>query len=141
LGPIPQIIGRIPRPYPQGELLGALVTRELEDIWKSLLSDSELRELREPQSISATTLDKLDALILRQAETMGWRLGLSPLVHQRFEKWDFQANGPKLFERYGKALAKSARIFQKRELPPIDDPDCIALNKRPSRNCGCFCEI
>jgi len=130
LGPVPQIIARIPRPYPpSAEALGALVTKELSYIWESILSDTELRELRGPQSVSATAVEKLDALILKQAETMGWRLGLSPLVHLRFSEWDFQSNGPTLFQRYGKALAKSARLFQKRELPPIDDPDLYRLKQ------------
>ncbi len=124
LGPIPQIIARIPHPYPpSGEDLGVLITKELFDIWESILSDSQLHELRSSQPISAPTLERLDALILKQAETMGWRLGLSALVHLRFSGWDFQANGPALFEQYGKALAKSARRMQKLEPPPIDDPD------------------
>jgi hypothetical protein len=128
LGPIPQIIARIQRPYPpSAEALGALITKELFDLWESILSESESNELRGPQSVSATTVEKLDALILRQAETMGWRLGLSPLLHLRFWDWDLQPNGPTLFERYGKALAKSARRFQKRELLPLDDPDLYHL--------------
>jgi hypothetical protein len=99
------------------------LTKELFDIWESILSDIELHELRCSHTVSATTFEKLDALILKQAETMGWRLGLSALVHLRFSEWDSYPNGPALFEQYGKALAKSARRFQKRELPPIDDPD------------------
>jgi len=124
LGPVPQIITRIPRPYPpSAEELGALITKEFFEIWKSILSDSELRELSGPQSVSSTAIEKLDALILKQAETMGWRLALSPLVHLRFSVWDLQSNGPTLFGIYGKALAKSARRSQKKELPPLDDPD------------------
>ena len=123
-GPVSQIIARIPRPYPPStEALGALITKELFDVLESILSKTEFSELRGSQSVSATSVEKLDALILRQAETMGWRLGLSPLVHLRFSEWDNQSNGPTLFERYGKALAKSARRFQKRELLPLDDPD------------------
>jgi hypothetical protein len=124
LGPVPQIIARLPRPYPtSGEALGALITRQLIDIWEGILSDSELRELKGTRSVSAAIVEKLDALILRQAETMGWRLGLSVLVHLRFGEWDAESNGPALFEQYGKALAKAARRFQKRESPPIDDPE------------------
>jgi hypothetical protein len=124
LGPIPQIIARIPHPYPpSGEGLGILITKELVDIWESILSDTELDELRGQQSVSASAVQKLDELILKQAETMGWRLGLSALVHLRFSEWDSCPDGPALFEQYGKALAKSARRFQKLEPPPIDDPD------------------
>ena len=130
LGPIPQIIARIPRPYPpSGEALGALITDELTDIWESILSDSDLHEPRWSEPLSATISEKLDALILKQAETMGWRLGLSELVCWRFSEWEFQPNGPALLEQYGKALAKSARRFQKREPPPIDDPDLYRLKQ------------
>jgi hypothetical protein len=124
LGAVPHIIARIPRPYPPSpEDLGALITEQLVNIWTGILSDKELRELQGKNPATATTFDKLDALILKQAETMGWRLGLSSLVHLRFCDWDFQPDGPNLFERYGKALAKSARCFQKKRPVPIDDPD------------------
>ncbi len=129
LDPVPQIIARISRPYPQSaEALDALVTKELYDIWVNTLSDSELSELR-AQSMSSTAAEKLDALILKQAETMGWRLGLSALVHWRFSEWDVDSIGPTLFGQYGKAIAKAARRFQKRELPPIDDPDLYPLKQ------------
>lgn len=130
LGPVPQIIARIPRPYPpSAEALGVLMTTELFAIWGSILSDSKLQESRGPQSVSSTAIEKLDALILKQTETMGWRLGLSPLVHMRFSEWDHQPTGPALFVQYGKALAKSARRFQKLDLPPIDDPDLYRLKQ------------
>jgi len=124
LGPVPQIITRIPRPYPaSAELLGALITTELLYIWETcVLSEAELDDLRRSQP-SPAAIEKLDALILKQAETMGWRLGLSPLVHLRFWEWDLQSNGSTLFELYGKALAKQARVSQRKEPPPIDDPD------------------
>ncbi len=88
LGPIPQIISRIPRPYPRSpEHLGAFITKELFDIWEDLLSDAERGELQRSQP-SQAAVEKLDALILKQAETLGWRLALSPLVHLRFSEWD-----------------------------------------------------
>ena len=62
-------------------------------------------------------------LILKQAETLGWRLALSGLVHKRFSEWDFEEKGPALFKAYGSALAKSARRMQGKESLPIDDPD------------------
>jgi hypothetical protein len=124
LGPVPQIITRLPRPYPASpEELGILITKELYVIWATLISDPEQDQLRRLQHVSPIALEKLDALILNQAETMGWRLALSKLVHERFCEWDLKPNGPELFECFGKALARSARRFQKRELPPIDDPD------------------
>ncbi len=130
MGPVPEIITRITRPYPpSAEDLGALITKELFDIWESILSETELHELRSAQPVSARTVEKLDALILKQTETMGWRLGLSALVHMRFSEWDSHSNGPEFFEQYGKALARSARRFQKRERPPIDDPELYRVKQ------------
>jgi hypothetical protein len=85
--------------------------------------------LRSSHPVSTSAFGKLDALLLKQAETFGWRLALSQLVHLRFSEWDFLSNGPTLFQRYGKALSKSARLFQKRELPPIDDPDLYRVKQ------------
>jgi hypothetical protein len=76
-----------------------------------------------------------------EAETLGWRLGLSALVHLRFREWGSCPNGPALFEPYGKALVKSGRRFQKLEPRQSMIPIYIAVNKRPCWNYGCFCEI
>jgi hypothetical protein len=103
--------------------LGARVTKELLEIWEGILSDAERRDLLGPESRSETSVEKLDALILKQAETMGWRLALSELVRRRFSEWDISPNGAALFEQYGKAVAKAVRRFQRLEPPPLDDPN------------------
>ena len=129
IGPVPEIISRIPHPYPASpEELGFLISNELTSIWESLLSKAELRSVR-GQKPAPTVSDKLDALVVKQAQTMGWRLGLSQVVHQIFSEWDFQDNGPELFKRYGEALALSALRFQKERLPPLDDPDLPFFKK------------
>lgn len=124
LGPVPEIINLIPRPYPKSqEELGRLVSIALTNIWAKKLSAVDrdlLLQSRLPSSPQA--LDTLDALILKQAETMGWRLGLSDLVHWRFSEWEVHPNGPALCEQYGKAVARSVQRIQGLELPPIDDP-------------------
>ena len=128
LGPVPQIIGQIPRSYPRSpEALGTLITKELVDIWQSILSEAERHDF--PQQLTATSVEKLDALILKQAETLGWRLGLSPLVQFRFSNWDLDAIGPTLFAQYGKVVAKAARRLQGREPPPIDDPQLYQVKR------------
>lgn len=130
LGPVPQIITRIPRPYPSSPRdLGDLITKELFDIWATIILDGKRDQHEQSQQVSRMDVENLDALILNQTETMGWRLALSALVHKRFSEWDFQPNGPELFEQYGKALARSARRFQRQELPPIDDPDLYPFKK------------
>lgn len=121
IGPVPEIISRIPRPYPSsGEELGKLISDALWTIWMGVLSKEDHVD---SSKFSPADFEKLDALILKQAETLGWRVALSELVHRRFWDWDLQPNGPALFEQYGKVLARSARRFQKKGFPPIDDPD------------------
>jgi len=128
LGPVPQIIARIPHPYPESpQAFSDLITKELVDIWRSILSEAERHDF--PQQVSATSFEKLDALILKQAETFGWRLALSQPVQSRFENWDFDPMGPTLFAQYGKAVAKAARRFQGREPPPIDDPQLYQVKR------------
>jgi hypothetical protein len=48
---------------------------------------------------------------------------LSELVQFRKSEWDLQPNGPEKHKKYGLAVARSARIMQRKELPPIEDPD------------------
>lgn len=127
IDPVPEIISRIPRPYPpSAKELGKLVSDELYRIWISILSKQDHVISGE---FTSAAFEKLDALILKQTETLGWRMTLSEIVHMRFFSWDFQPNGPALFREFGKALAKSALRFQKEELPPIDDPDLHLAKK------------
>lgn len=127
---VPQIISRIERREGMPpEELGNLITRELDDITVYFLSKTECQKFAGPtqdgadeESISSI----LDAVILKQAETLGWRLLLSIRVQWRLSEWEQHPHGPELHEHLGKALAKSSRILQGKELPPIDNPDLIS---------------
>ena len=76
--------------------------------------------------IPARLYQKLDQIILRQAETLGWHIGLSELVHFRFSEWDHEPDGPEMFRKLGLAYRNSALISQRRKLPPIEDPELLA---------------
>lgn len=41
----------------------------------------------------------------------------------RFSEWDQDPQGPELHRKYGLAVARSAKIMQRKELPPIVDLD------------------
>jgi len=136
---IPEIISRIPRPYPPSQQeFGALITSELiEILWRNVMTDAEREsamteaERLQDDANNQSSIDcekfnqngKLDALILKQAETFGWRLLFSEMVLRRFAEWEILHDGPELFERFGKACARSVRRSQKKEPRPIDDPD------------------
>ena len=128
--PISQIIREIPRDeehYGSRDKLGRAITERLFRIWESeILSDVERAELDSP---TPAMMKKLDKLILRQAETLGWRLCCSELVLLRFRWWEGQRDGVSLFVDFGRACAKSAQIFQNRARPPIDDPGLYELKK------------
>jgi hypothetical protein len=127
---MPQIISRID--WHRGMKLEELedqISHQIRQIWLGRLSE----ETTTPLATSEQGLAKLDEIILQQAETLGWRLPISCIVLERMSMWQLEPQGPKLFERLGKAMAKSARIAQKKELPPIDNPDLISIQTQAIR--------
>jgi len=79
--------------------------------------------------VPADVYASLDEAILHQAEALGWRITLSELVRFRFSAWEQDPDGPELFKKLGMAMRRSALIMQKRELPPIEDPDQWPVKK------------
>ncbi|MGC1687726.1 MAG: hypothetical protein WA734_19010 [Candidatus Acidiferrales bacterium] len=107
-------------------------------IWHSTWSEKE-RQLKaeiergDHADLLPELMSKLDNIILRQAETLGWRLLISTRVLNRISLWDAEVNGSDLFMRLGKALAKYVKIVQRKELPPVDDPDVISAQTQTVR--------
>jgi hypothetical protein len=136
---MPQIIARIHwHPGMSREELDKEITEKLDEILFSNLSRERAQEmakiLRKSNELPSEMFPKLDAIIFNQAGTLGWRLLVSCRVLKRMSQWWAQeANGPGLFERLGKALAKSARIVQKRRLPPLDDPGLVPFQDHTVR--------
>lgn len=136
---MPQIIARIHwHPGMSREELDKEITEKLDEILFSNLSRERAQEmakiLRESNELPSGVSSKLDAIILKQAETLGWRLLVSSRVLKRMSQWwAQQANGPELFERLGEALAKSARIMQEGELPALDDPGLVPFQDQTVR--------
>jgi hypothetical protein len=124
--PVPQIITRIPRRQMTRSEWNQIVTLELLQIWETLLSPEEHQATRATDNDGGfappSVEQKLDDLILNQAQTLGWRIVFSDLVLKRFNKWESQENGPRLFEELGRSFAKSTKIFQQKLKPPLD-PD------------------
>jgi len=142
-----QIISRIPvRSGLTREQWGAQIDEQLLIVWDETLpkmlpsnvaaADQLHVRRHELSEISSAALAVLDEIIILQAVTLGWRLMASDLVLFRFSRWSEDVSSPELFERLGKALARSARIVadaalrmkdpeceRPYELPPIDDPE------------------
>jgi hypothetical protein len=120
-----QIISRIPQKGMSGEQWGLVVEYELVKIWLETMSAAELKSFKEGgfASVTPAAFAKLDAIILHQAETLGWRIELSELVQFRKSEWDLKPGGPEKHKKYGLACSRSARILQRKALPPIEDPD------------------
>jgi len=118
------IISHIPQKNMTGKQWALVIENELLGMWLSELSDAERERIRQGGIAQASPLafEKLDRIILEQAETLTWRIGLSELVQSRFSEWDLAADGPDKHRRYGLACARAARILQREELPPINDP-------------------
>jgi hypothetical protein len=131
LGPTEQLIALVRQPFPPSqEKFGEVITNGLVEIlWNSVLTEAERGSLeteaellKGPSVADEKRNEKLDALILKQAETFGWRISLSEMVQARFRVWEELPNGSERFEQFGRACARAVRIMQKKEPPPIDDP-------------------
>jgi len=118
---------------------GAVIEHQLLKIWTDALSDDQRHKVtaafqqRSLDSLSDELFAKLDSIILHQAQTLGWRITLSELVRLRMSQWDHAENGPELFRKLGSAFARLALIVQRRELPPVDDPDQWAVKQETVR--------
>lgn len=126
-----QIISRIPHKGMTAEPWGLVVENELIKIWTEAIPAAQ-RAALEKSGIGALdrpALARLDEIILQQAETLGWRITLSELVRFRMSEWDQSDDGPELFRKIGLAFARFARIVQRKELPPIEDPDHWAVKE------------
>jgi len=65
---------------------------------------------------------KLDALILRESEELGWSLiRNSGVIMQRVDSWDNMHGGAALFTEWGKRLAIATRIRHGQKRPRISD--------------------
>ena len=131
-----QIISHIPQKGMTGSQWGLVVQLELLRIWFDGMSLQERKALPRDaggqiivDQVAMPLLARLDDIILKQAETLTWRIEQSWLVQFRKSQWDHEPDGPQKHERYGRAVALAAKRLQRKELPPIDDPDQWAVKK------------
>ena len=123
--PMPQIIARMPQMVISRDQWEENITMQLLSLWLPTLSpyDSKIAAAPRPgwfMRMSPEARRDLDEIIVRQAGTTGWRIGLSWLVQWRQSEWEASPNGLKLFQRYHSAIERAARIFQRREKPPLN---------------------
>jgi hypothetical protein len=125
-----QIISRIPLRGMNEQQWSFVVEKELIKIWACTLSEADRKSLVYDDHgrlildrIPPHLFQMLDSIILHQAQTLGWRIELSKLVQFRKSEWDLDPEGPEKHKKFGLAVARSARIMQRKELPPIEDPD------------------
>lgn len=128
-----QIISHLPLVGLTPEQWRATIESELVEMWTDLLTDKE-REWANasgqnavvPPKVSQSALAKFDALVLRQAETLGWRIGSCELVQRRFSQWETDPKGPEKFRKFGRAMERSAKTIQGKIKPPVDPGEKIA---------------
>ncbi len=123
--PMAQIVRRIPRRDPRQHIHDQLV-----EIWESGMTPAERegwsqfwRGESDGTTVSPKIFDQLDELIIRQAETLGWRITCSPLVSFRLSVWDSAPGGLELSDRFYDALRRWGRIVRGLKPAPITDPD------------------
>jgi hypothetical protein len=129
---MPQIIGRIPQRGLTRNQWDRNITDKLYELWFDRMpsADRKVALTHKPRwlaRISGAGIEVLDEIIIRQAETLGWRIGLSELVQWRLSEWESTPSGTKQFKRYHSAIERATRIFQRLEKPPLDDPGFYAF--------------
>jgi hypothetical protein len=128
-----QIISRIPLRGMTPEEWPLAIEIELIAAWKEVMSEHERENFcavwPKIDLVPPTLFVKLDWVILHQTQTLGWRISLCELVKFRFSQWDSLANGPELYRKLGAAFARSARIMQRKELPPVEDSEIWAVKQ------------
>jgi hypothetical protein len=124
---MPQIIARIPQKGITRDQWEENITMQLLSLWLPTLSpyDSKIAAAPRPgwfMRMSPEACRVLDEIIIKQAGTAGWRIGLSWLVQWRLSEWEAAPDGIKLLERYHSAIECAAHIFSKKK-PPLNDPE------------------
>ena len=94
-------------------MLTEVLPSDLVPLWKAAQANPPQAELT-PQMFAL-----LDAEIIFQAESLGWRIMLSPLVHARLWAWEQNPAGYETAERFWNALQKQNRIIHHLQLPPV----------------------
>jgi hypothetical protein len=125
--PMLQIIARIAQQGKTRDEWDTSITHHLAIMWLEMVPPADLKipAAHVPSwlpRMSPEALRVLDDIIVRQAVTLGWRIGHSGLVQWRLSEWERVPDGLKLLRRYHLAVERAARIFQRREKPPLDDP-------------------
>jgi hypothetical protein len=112
------IISTLPREFESIEELGACITEGLAEGF-------------DPQNATPATWRLLDKRILKETETLGWRIFTSELVRTRLCAWEVEPEGIERYRSLGEALNKFARTMHRRK-PPLDPR--IRENKRETVN-------
>jgi hypothetical protein len=123
---LPQLVSLIPHPaYKSRETLNQAITEQLGVILFALMTpyerEQQQREKPDPGALRAIQV-KLDELIFNQVVTFGWALMQCDIVTDRFKAWSSEPDGATKINRFCKGWARSVRILQGKEKPPLDDP-------------------
>jgi len=135
--PMPQIIARVSQKNTNEAHWNRHFSERLVSLWieRMSLADRKIAMaggLGWVSQISPESIRVFDELIIRQAGTAGWRIGLSEWVHWRLSEWEQTPEHLPQLRRYYHALIQAARIFQRSKKPPLDDPGLYVPKWRPS---------
>jgi hypothetical protein len=121
--------------------LAGAVTRDIRRLFEGRLAPEDLAlwcqdepetDWTEPEK--RRLLGMLDLVIIERAETLGWRVYLSPLVLRQMAEWhDKYKHGPQRLKELGKAVARAARVARGEDKLPISEPEW-KQNKEQAKN-------
>jgi hypothetical protein len=123
--PMPQIMARVSQQGTTRKAWDKNITFHLVALWLDRMPPADLKIASIPQpwltQMSKEAIATLDEIIIRQAATLGWRIGTSELVHWRMSEWEL-VPGLELLKRHHRAIERAAGVVQGTKKPPLDDP-------------------
>lgn len=127
----PMAVTSPPKDYEDRLRLGVMVSDDIISLFESRLApkDHALWHQRDSQerwtkADEKKILGAFDKTIIERAQTLGWRVYLSPFVLERMAKWqDGHEHGLDRIERLGQAVLLAARVACGQAKLPITEPE------------------
>lgn len=131
---LPQLVHLVPpSDYEPRETLSAAVWTHLRELLFGLLTDAERAEVEQelPDSaLSQSIQSKLHALIISQVATSWHLLTRCDQVMNQLAGWSLDADGLGKIDAFHKEWKRFARIQQRKEKAPSDDPTVYPFREK-----------
>jgi hypothetical protein len=105
-------------------IVDSRLSPEDQELWRKALSGNAAGEMDWPTATKKRIFGALDRIIIQRAQTLGWRVYLSPWVLVRMAEWHHShEHGPFYLNQLGKAVALAAGVARGEAKLPVSEPE------------------